>query len=260
ADEIENIVYDYFYKMVIPETPTLYDYLILSLRKKDIIASFNWDPLLLQSYKRSIKIKRLPQLAFLHGNVGTGVCYECKRYGYIDTLCEGCMKPFSPMKLLYPVKHKNYSADSLIKEQWVNLRYKLKHAYIFTIFGYSAPVTDIDARNLMFEEWKSNPSLPIVEMEIIDIKKREEIERTWQGFIYSHHYGVHKSIHHSFLWRYPRRSCDAFAAANLMCNPWKDNTFQDFKTIEELHNWIKPLLKEEDRYEQSKEPFEYMVK
>ncbi|MHA1748548.1 MAG: hypothetical protein ACTSXN_02865 [Promethearchaeota archaeon] len=31
------------------ESPTIYDYLILSLRKKDVIATFNWDPLLVQA-------------------------------------------------------------------------------------------------------------------------------------------------------------------------------------------------------------------
>lgn len=260
ANEVENTIYDYFYEMTIPDTPTIYDYLILSLREKDIIASFNWDPLLLQTYRKHIKLKRLPQLAFLHGNTGTGVHYKCKSYGYVNTLCEKCRTRFDPWKLLYPVKHKDYSADSLIKEQWNKLRYKLGQAYIFTIFGYSAPVTDIDARNLLLKEWKSNPTLPLAEMEIIDIKDEEKVEKSWKEFTFSHHYGIHQDIRHSFLWRYPRRSCDAFAAANLMCNPWKDNTFQDFKTTEELHNWIKPLLKEEDRCEQSKEPFKYMVK
>lgn len=38
---IESQVYSYFASLSLPETPTIYDYLILSLREKDIIASFN---------------------------------------------------------------------------------------------------------------------------------------------------------------------------------------------------------------------------
>lgn len=250
AVEIENRIYKYFYEMKIPDTPTIYDYLILSLRKKDIIASFNWDPLLLQTYRRHIKLKNLPQLAFLHGNVGTGVCYKCKSYGYIETLCEKCMEPLGPGKLLYPVRHKDYSADPLIVEQWNRLRYKLREAYMFTIFGYSVPVSDVDAKDLLLEEWKNNPSLPLTQMEIVDIKSTEEIEKNWKEFLFSDHYGIHKTIHHSFLWRYPRRSCDAFAAANLISRPWKSNPFPELSTIEELHEWIIPLI-EEKKYEQS---------
>src|SRR5437868_2623820 len=38
---IESQVYRYFSDLKLPETPTIYDYLVLSLREKDIIASFN---------------------------------------------------------------------------------------------------------------------------------------------------------------------------------------------------------------------------
>src|SRR2546426_1663325 len=44
--EIERRVQEYFASLSLPETPTLYDHLILSLRPKDYIATFNWDPFL----------------------------------------------------------------------------------------------------------------------------------------------------------------------------------------------------------------------
>lgn len=74
---IDKKVYEYFYEMNIPNKPTLYDYLILSLRKKDLIATFNWDPLLLKTMRRHSKIVNLPNVAFLHGNVAVGVCKYC---------------------------------------------------------------------------------------------------------------------------------------------------------------------------------------
>jgi hypothetical protein len=36
-DEIENRIRDYFSRMELPDAPTLYDYLVLSLREKDVI-------------------------------------------------------------------------------------------------------------------------------------------------------------------------------------------------------------------------------
>ena len=51
-EQLEYEVCDYFSKLQIPDEPTLYDYLILSLTEKDAIISFNWDPFLMQAYKR----------------------------------------------------------------------------------------------------------------------------------------------------------------------------------------------------------------
>ena len=71
---IEVRVREYFSALRLPDYPTIYDYLILALRGKDIVASFNWDPFLLQAYMRNQKIgmDNLPKVAFLHGNVLVG--------------------------------------------------------------------------------------------------------------------------------------------------------------------------------------------
>ncbi len=76
ARAIEDRVWDYFERMQIPDELTLYDELVMSLRSKDIIATFNWDPLLLQAYRRSGFPDDVPDLAFLHGNVAKGICYD----------------------------------------------------------------------------------------------------------------------------------------------------------------------------------------
>ena len=49
---------------MIPDDVTLYDYLVLSLTDKDAIISFNWDPFLVQAYRRNIDVGNLPQLIF----------------------------------------------------------------------------------------------------------------------------------------------------------------------------------------------------
>lgn len=56
---IEKSLYDYFASLELPDYPTIYDYLILSLTGKDVIATFNWDPLLIQAYKDVIPIDLL---------------------------------------------------------------------------------------------------------------------------------------------------------------------------------------------------------
>jgi len=259
AKRIERIIYEYFSEMKIPDEPTLYDYLILSLREKDLIATFNWDPLLLQAYKRHIHIGRLPKLAFLHGNVGIGICHGDRVIGHVYTLCNKCRKPLSPVRLLYPIRQKNYSSDPVIEGEWKKLEIALKKAYFLTIFGYGAPVSDIDAINLILGIWKNNPTLELAQINIIDIKPKEELENTWSKFVVRQHFSIWNGFFDSYQARYPRRSCDAFAAATLELSPFRVNKFPKVKTIDQLHRWIKPLLEDEIRYEKSNKPFSYMV-
>lgn len=62
--QIREKTYAYFASLELPYELTLYDRLILSLRPKDIIATFNWDPLLGLAFQRNRHIKELPKLAF----------------------------------------------------------------------------------------------------------------------------------------------------------------------------------------------------
>jgi len=54
------------------------------------------------------------------------------------------------------------------------LRSRLSNAYYLTVFGYSAPVTDREARKLLLGEWKENKSLELAEIDIIDIRERAD--------------------------------------------------------------------------------------
>ncbi len=248
---IEDKVYSYFNNLKLPEKPTIYDYLVLSLREKDIIATFNWDPFLLQAYLRNSPImgKRKPRISFLHGNVSVGVCLEDRVVGISGAKCGTCNLPLKPSKLLFPVKHKDYVSDDFIKNEWDVLREHISNGYLLTVFGYSAPITDVEARELMLEVWTENGVLELAEVEIIDIKEKKEIESTWKDFFFSHHYMISGDIFDSYLFTHPRRSCDAFASATLMCAPWHDNKYPQFDTLPQLHKWVKPLIEEEEKYE-----------
>jgi hypothetical protein len=69
--------------MQLPDAPTIYDYMILALRSKDLIATFNWDPFYIKhilEVKNLQKTKR-PNLSFLHGNVAIGYSSKIKMAG-----------------------------------------------------------------------------------------------------------------------------------------------------------------------------------
>ena len=248
-DIIDKKVYEYFNDMDIPDKPTIYDYLVLSLRKKDLIATFNWDPLLLKTFKRHSKILNLPNVAFLHGNVAVGVCLHCNIKGYMyNKICHRCYKPYDNMRLLYPVENKNYSSDKVINDEWELLNHYFEISLYVTIFGYSAPDSDVDAKKLMLDASMKNRSREFYELEIIDIKPEEEIEETWSDFIHSHHYSVIDNFKESYLFHHPRRSTDAFFDAYLMNSPWDGNPFPEFNDIYEMHQWIEQMLQEENKH------------
>jgi len=56
TQKIETSIHDYFASLELPDHPTVYDHLLLSLRKKDAIFTFNWDPFLLM---RTLEISAL---------------------------------------------------------------------------------------------------------------------------------------------------------------------------------------------------------
>lgn len=56
--ELEVAIEEYFFNMRISDEPTVYDLLLLSLTSKDCLATFNWDSLLTQAYRRVQKISR----------------------------------------------------------------------------------------------------------------------------------------------------------------------------------------------------------
>jgi hypothetical protein len=255
---IEDRVYDYFSHLQLPEKPTIYDYLVVSLRDKDLIATFNWDPFLLQAYRRNAYVKRLPRIAFLHGNVGIGFCETDKMVGLVSNLCLECGQNMEPSRLLYPVKHKDYNSDVFIKNEWEVLRHYLNHAYFLTIFGYSAPMTDVEARSLLLGVWKGNQTHELAQVNIVDTRPRDELEDSWSDFFVNQHYGIQDNIFNSYLMWHPRRSCEALAAATLMLNPWRNNPVPQFETIQELHEWVSPLIQEEDAYSSKGESFSGM--
>lgn len=255
--EIEARVQEYFSRLSLPERATIYDYLVLSLREKDLIASFNWDPFLALAWHRNRRAVKLPKIVHLHGNVALAACLECRVKDFKGNICQKCKKPLLPTPLLYPVKQKNYSAHPFIEAEWNELRHFLKHNYFLTIFGYAAPETDVEARKLLLNAWKDNPTFELAQIEIIDIKPKAKLTKTWKEFFCRDHYGISKSIWNSYLFHYPRRSCEAFAMATLQLSPWKDNPFPRTTSLSKLQKWARLPWSEETKGKLSGAPFAY---
>jgi DNA-binding protein Fis len=197
----------YFAELELPNAPNIYDLILLALRKKDLVATFNWDPLLLQAYQRASKITSdLPQIAFLHGNVLVGYCREHKQGGLTSGQCSQCGNYFEPAPLLYPVANKNYTDDPYIRDNWKAIHGALEKAYLVTIFGYSAPKTDAGAIALMEEAWGGNDKRNLEDFEFIDIRSEEDILGNWTEFVHSHHFEIHNSFFDSSLAQHPRRT------------------------------------------------------
>ncbi|MEN6407217.1 MAG: hypothetical protein ABFC77_12185 [Thermoguttaceae bacterium] len=215
VQKIENCVEDYFNHLILPNYPTIYDLLLLSLRGKDAIFTFNWDPFLADAYMRVAGIvppSNLPNIFHLHGNVRVAFCEQCHTATRKAETCLGCgANNVTPTRLLYPVEKKNYANDPYLVSQWEDFRKFISRALIITIFGYSAPTTDQEAMATLKAAWKDGESHKLIHrLEIIDIRDRDKLGWQWLPFtLYDDHNDVYRSFYESRLARYPRRSCEA---------------------------------------------------
>ncbi|WKZ61357.1 MAG: hypothetical protein QY309_07675 [Cyclobacteriaceae bacterium] len=252
--EIEKRVQAYFGDMRLPDAPTIYDYLILSLRSKDLIATFNWDPFLYQAFCRNRHVGDLPHLTFLHGNVAIGYSKEDKQCGPVGMRIRKTGNYMEPTRLLYPVEKKNYTDDEFINIEWERVKHWLKNkrTKLVTIFGYGAPVTDVEAVTLLNEAWGTSSDRPYEQFEIIDVRPEEQVRKQWDNFIHSHHYDYSTDYFNSLLSRNPRRTFESYHQHMFPLS--EDEVFSesnpipnDIATLEELWAWHKPLVEAENK-------------
>ncbi len=217
---LEKAIYDTFSEYKIPDEPTIYDMLILSLTAKDCIATFNWDPFLVQAYMRVRTItNNFPEIYYLHGNVLIGICNEHKRYGIVYRgKCPICNKRYEPLQLLYPIKHKNYNAVPSIKSFWNQFKIKLQDAYIFTVFGYSGPKSDVEAIELVKSNWDAGKK-QLEQLEVIDIQDENSLKKHWEDFYFTSHIEIHKTFYDSILSKFPRKSVESLISQNEYAEP-----------------------------------------
>ena len=245
-ETLEKTVYDYFSSMQLPDYPTIYDNLVLSLRDKDFIATFNWDPFLVQAIRRNGKHFAMPRPLFLHGNVEVGYCQDGHMMGTNGELCHTCETPLTPTKILYPITEKDYGNDEFISRQWVTLKDVLKSAFWVTIFGYGAPTSDKKAIDLLKDAWGSPDQRPMEEFEIIDIRDEDDLIQSWKPFIHTHHYRTETNFYESWTANHPRRTGEAYKNQYLDAQFIGKNPVPKDLNFDELWKWYEPLKMREN--------------
>jgi len=253
---IEELTYNYFARMELPDEPTLYDHLVLSLTGRDVIATFNWDPFVWQAMCRNcnrVGQENLPRPLYLHGNTAIGVCteHENVQISHKDSLCSKCKMPLSKSKLLYPIDKKDYNADPFIESSWDRVKSCLESAYMFTIFGYGAPSSDIEAVDLLSKGWGGKYKRSMEQIEVIDTVDEDALCERWDRFIHTHHYDTHNDFYSSMIGKCSRRSADASFGANYDCIEWEEYPIPKDASWDQLDEWIKPYIEEENRARQS---------
>lgn len=248
---LDDAIYNYFSKLVLPDEPTIYDMILLGLTDKDLVATFNWDPLLIQAYIRCSSItSNLPKMAFLHGNVALGYCPNCLEYGTTDLRCPDCSKPFVKSKLLFPIKNKNYNDNELIRGFWHDTQEYIKHASMITVFGYGAPTTDVEAIKLFKSAWGNLQDRSNEEFSFINIEDETTCIEKWKDFVYTHHYRYSNNFFDSYIGLFPRRSTVVEFATHHGNIPHRtDLGFKPGMSFEELMDMLHPLLMEEEENE-----------
>lgn len=244
-EEIESRVYAYFASLALPDSPTLYDHLVLSLRPKDVVATFNWDPFLCQAASRNYSFGGAPTLLFLHGNVAFSYCPHCRTGFPLQNYCRKCDRSLKKSPLLYPVKQKDYQTDDAIAAHWRTLERIMQNAWALTIFGYGAPKTDVEAVRLMKLAWGDTAKRELEQTEIIDVRTEDDLTSTWAPFIHSHHYDVRNSFYDSYVARHPRRSGEALWAQLMECKFLESREFPKGNSFKELYTWLRPRVEAE---------------
>lgn len=233
--KVQEAIETYFQSLRLPEYPTIYDYLVLSLRDRDFIATFNWDPLLVEALVRN---RKKVNLMFLHGNVAIGYCANGDVTGLRSGMCSHCGRKFKPSKLLYPITEKDYDSDPQIAREWEAFRGVLASALMFTIFGYSAPGSDIEAMTAIKAAWGPWKDRSLEEIELIDIRPEEEVTDSWADLIHTHHFGFHDNFFESWLGRQGPVAFDQFLAQTFDAQFIEDHPVPRGVSLSELQAWF----------------------
>lgn len=116
---------------------------------------------------------------------------------------------------------------------------------MITIFGYSAPASDIEAIDLMRTAYRGQGNREFEQIEIIDIKNEDELRETWNPFIVSHHYQVYNDFGDSWISNHPRRTCETMWQQLMECRFLDTHHYPIANDWCEIRELYQPLIQEE---------------
>ena len=247
--KIEQKVEAYFSSLKLPNEATIYDRILLSLRKEDAVFTFNWDPFLFDAYQRNCNIAPLPTIHFLHGNVRIGQCpNQCRNHQHWwakQGRCPVCSARLKGVPLLYPVVNKGYSNDPYINKSREVAKEMFRKALVLTIFGYGAPDSDRDAVELLKSAWMARSDRETEHVEIIDIVSERLLYKRWEAFTPTFHLQRRQNFSESWIAGWPRRSREAvwsFMSSGLPCQKFP---LVSAKNLSQLQKQIRDIAKSE---------------
>ena len=121
---------------------------------------------------------------------------------------------------------------------------------MFTVFGYSAPSTDVEAVELLKDTWGNVSKRNMEQTEIINRPGADHdvLRETWDSFIHTHHYDIFESFYESFLAYHPRRTGEAYWNQYYEAKFISRNAIpRDLTDIKTLIEWFRLLLEAEKK-------------
>lgn len=245
--EIERRIHSYFASLSLPNHATIYDRVLVSLRPKDAVFTFNWDPFLFDAYQRNRNAVPLPGIFFLHGNIRIGACLEHDKWGVRKGQCPECFQTVADVPLLYPIGQKDYSTNPYIRGNWHLAKCLFRDAFTLTVFGYGAPASDKDAVELLQSAWTSRSERTFEHIEIIDIADQSFLHDRWSPFTPTFHYRVKRTFEQSRLARWPRRSCESLWYPMSQGLPCEDFPLPTTDSLADLQAFVGEIARHENR-------------
>lgn len=243
---IEEPIINYFSSLELPEEATIYDHLVLGLRGKDVIATFNWDPFLLKAHHRNRDIAELPDVRFLHGSVNFASCQEHDVIGEVFDICPHCRKPLTRGSLLFPEHDKDYTGDKYIARDWDVVTNALNSAFHLTIFGYCGPNSDSKARKLILDSWNDSPSYDINHLEVIDTADPSKVAENWKEYFPHNHNLIQTEFWESSIACWPRRTAEWKQLTSLYGIPCESFKPPATKVLSQIQDWYGDIASTED--------------
>jgi hypothetical protein len=95
--------------------------------------------------------------------------------------------------------------------------------------------------------WGTPEERLVEEIEIIDIRPKDDLKATWRPFLHSHDDGIHASFYDSNLAKHPRRSCEALWEHAEQARFVEGTNFPENMDFGSLYDWIAPRIAAEQR-------------
>jgi hypothetical protein len=145
--------------------------------------------------------------------------------------------------LLYPIGKKDYNSKPIIVNEWNLAKSVLSRAAGITVYGYGAPVTDVEAVELMKSANHLSQMKDIAPFTIINLAKNEgEQRKKWSEFYDVKMFLYCNKFEETMLWKNPRVSLEALFDAILQQQPRsEEKSFREFSTLTELQEFVKTI-------------------